>query len=392
MLGRSSAAVRSRARSGDVVVVGGGVIGLSIAYVLARSGTAVHVIDQGEPGGGASWAGAGMIAPAATRPGPGPLDQLRSRSSALYPIWARELQEATGVDVGYRLCGGLDLALNDGEAEELERISKVWTEQGVEYEWLDASQAREFEPGLGPACVRVAALPGKAQVRNPRLLRALAGACTELGARISAHERVVDFTIQGDAVSAVATESGPIACGTLVMAAGARSGGLLERLGIRLPTPPIKGEIVLLREDEPRLSRILEHGKRYLVPRGDGLVLAGATEVDAGFDSAPTAGGALELLDEAIRLSPGLAEAKVERAWAGLRPGSLDGLPTIGWSGRHRNVLIATGHFRGGIQLAPATAEAVLDLIEGGPMRVDVLGLGPDRAVVRSSESPAFRS
>ncbi len=168
-------------------------------------------------------------------------------------------------------------------------------------------------------------------------------------------------------------------CGLVVMAAGAWSGPLLEDLGVRVPTPPLKGQIVLLKGDRPLLGRVVEHGKNYLVPRDDGRVLVGATEEDAGFDTRTTPGSHASLLDEALRLCPILSQAEVEATWAGLRPGSVDTRPYIGPAPGFENLIVATGHKRAGLQLAPATAELVADLVLGRPPRLDLTPFRPDR-------------
>jgi glycine oxidase len=166
---------------------------------------------------------------------------------------------------------------------------------------------------------------------------------------------------------------------------------LLDGLGVSAPTPPVKGQIVLLKGDRPLLRRIVEHGPRYLVPREDGRVLVGATQEDAGFDTRATPRGVRDLLDEALRLCPVLAEAEVEKAWAGLRPGSIDTRPYIGLVPGLSNVVVATGHMRAGLQLAPATAEVVTDLVLGRPPQIDLAGYRIGREPV-APEGEAFRS
>src|SRR6185369_15330392 len=159
-------------------------------------------------------------------------------------------------------------------------------------------------------------------------------------------------------------------CGCVVVAAGAWTAGLLGGLGLRVSTPPVKGQIVLLRTEPPLLRRIVEHGTNYLVPRDDGRVLIGSTEEDAGFDTRPTPTAVRDLIDEALRLCPGLAAADVERAWAGLRPGSLDARAYLGFAPGFRNLIVAAGHKRSGLQLAPGTAQVIADLVVGRQPRI----------------------
>jgi glycine oxidase len=384
-------------RSSDVVIVGGGVIGLSIAYALAREGIAPTVLDRREPGREASWAGAGLIPPigdrdaANPRATANPLVALRSWSARLYPDWASALLDETGVDPGYRRTGGVDVARTDREDEALRAAAGQWRAEGIAFERIPPGDYARVEPALDPELRSVYFLPDRAQVRNPRLLRALKEAVEGRGAVVEPHRGAEGFVIRGGRVAAVRTGAGEIPCGLAIVAAGAWSGGLLEPAGVRAPTPPIKGQIVLLKADRPLLRRVVEHGKNYLVPRDDGRVLVGATEEDAGFDITPTALGARELLDEALRLCPVLGRAAVEATWAGLRPGSVDTRPYIGTAPGRENLIVATGHKRAGLQLAPATAELVADLVLGRPPRLDLAPFRPDRTP-DPTDTDAFRS
>jgi len=202
---------------------------------------------------------------------------------------------------------------------------------------------------------------------------------------------VTKFRCEGERIIAVQTANGLIPCGQVVMAAGAWSGGLLSDVGVRLATPPLKGQIVLFRSEPSRLRRIIERGKNYLVPRDDGRILMGATEEDAGFDTRSTSVAIRDLIDEAIFLCPSLATAEVEKCWAGLRPGSLDTRPYIGRVPEVANLIVATGHKRAGIQLAPATAEVVTDLVLDRTPRIDLTHFAPNRAA-GPVDDPAFRS
>lgn len=376
----------------DVVIVGGGVIGLSVAYRLARDGVAATVLDRREVGREASWAGAGLIPPNTVRVRTNPTVDLRSWSAVLYPEWSAALRDETGIDNGYRRTGGVDVAWTEAEALDLRSAAGRWRAEGVVFECLAPGDFTRVEPALGPGLRAAYFLPDRAQVRNPRHLRALAAAAAARGAVFRPGEPVVGFETAGGRVTAVHTAAGPVACGTLVLAAGAWTGGLLDGLGVRAPTPPLKGQIVLLRSDRPLLRRIVEHGKKYLVPRDDGRILVGATEEDAGFDTRATPRGVRDLLDEALRLCPVLATAEVESAWAGLRPGSLDSRPYIGSVPGYANAFAATGHKRAGLQLSTATAEVVADLVIGRPPRVDLAPFRLDREPASGDDDEAFRS
>jgi glycine oxidase len=382
------------AESRDVVIVGGGVIGLSIAYALAREGIRPTVLDRRELGREASWAGAGLIPPIAEHipANPNPMVGLRSWSARLYPDWSGALREETGIDTGYRRTGGVDVAWNDREDQALRAAAGQWRAEGIAYERLAPGDYARIEPALNPELKAVYFLPDRAQVRNPRLLRALIEAASRRGACLKPWHGVEGYAIHdGRRVESIRTSAGTIPCGLVIVAAGAWSGPLLETIGVRVPTPPVKGQIVLLKGDRPLIGRVVEHGKNYLVPRDDGRVLVGATEQDAGFDTRSTFEATRGLLDEARSLCPILGRAEVEATWAGLRPGSIDSKPYIGRVPGFDNLIVATGHKRAGLQLAPATAELVADLVLGRPPRLDLGPFRPDRPPDRMGED-TFRS
>jgi glycine oxidase len=378
-------------KSSDVVIVGGGVIGLSIADALARAGLSSTVLDRRELGREASWAGAGLIPPVAERVVENPLAALRSWSARLYPDWAAALQAETGIDTGYRRTGGVDVAWTVSEDQALKSAAGQWRAEGIACERLAPADFARVEPALNPELEAVYYLPDRAQVRNPWLLRALMAAVSRRGVRLKAWHSVEGYSLRGRRIEAVRTSAGELRCGLLIVAAGAWSGPMLQAIGVRVPTPPLKGQIVLLRGQPPLIGRIVEHGKHYLVPRDDGRVLVGATEHDAGFDTRPTLVDTRGLLDEALRLCPILRQAEVEATWAGLRPGNVDGKPTIGPAPEFDNLIIATGHKRAGLQLAPATGELVADLVLGRPPRLDIGPFRPDREP-GSLGDDAFRS
>ena len=377
--------------SSDVVIVGGGVIGLSIAYRLGAEGVAATLLDRREIGREASWAGAGLIPANTERLRTSPTVELRSWSAVLFPEWSAALREETGIDNGYRRTGGVDVAFSPDEEHELKATAGRWRTEGIVFERLAEADFHRVEPALGPGLRAAYFLPDRAQVRNPWHLRALALAAARRGALLRPGQAALGFETAGGRLTAVKTTGGRLPCGVLVIAAGAWSGGLLDGLGVSAPTPPVKGQIVLLKGDRPLLRRIVEHGPRYLVPREDGRVLVGATQEDAGFDTRATPQGVRDLLDEALRLCPVLAEAEVEKAWAALRPGSIDTRPYIGLVPGLSNVIVATGHKRAGLQLAPATAEVVTDLVLGRPPQIDLSGYRIGREPV-AAEGEAFRS
>jgi len=376
----------------DVVIVGGGVIGLSIAYALAREGIASTVLDRRELGREASWAGAGLIPPVTEiRPESlHPTVRLRSWSAELFAAWSAALREETGIDNGYRRSGGVDVAWTELEEQVLRATAGRWRMEGIVHERLAPDDFLQVEPALNPEIRLVYFLPDRAQVRNPWHLRALAAAASSRGARLEPWQPVDRLEIQGDRITAVRTGAGKLSCRWVIVAAGAWSGGLLRDAGVEAPTPPLKGQIVLLRHDRLLLRRIVEHGKNYLVPREDGRVLIGATEEDAGFDTRATPAAVRDLLSEALRLCPVLGQAEIEKSWAGLRPGSIDTKPYVGLAPGYRNLVVASGHKRAGLQLSPATAELVADLVVGRTPRLDLSPFRLDREPDSSDDT--FRS
>lgn len=375
----------------EVVIVGGGVIGLSIAFELAGAGRRCTVLDQGPLGRAASWAGAGIVAPGACRPTDHVDAPLRTRGALLHARWSEVLRAETGLDNGYRRCGGLDVAFDDAECAELEESVALWQAEGIAFERLERGDSQRVEPGLNPAVRLAYFVPDRAQIRNPWHLRALAIACERRGVTLRPGCPALGFETHGERVLAVQTPQGSIGCEQVVVSAGAWSEGLIDRLGLRLPTPPVRGQIVLLRTPRPVLRRIVELGPRYLVPREEGRVLVGSTEELAGFEARTTPGAVRDLIDLALHLCPALADAEVERAWAGLRPGNPDGRPTIDRAPGLSNLYLAAGHKRSGLQLSPGTAELVADLMLGRPTRIDPAPYRLDRPRDTASR-PAFRS
>jgi len=375
----------------DVVIVGGGVIGLSVAYVLASEGVSCAVLDRDEMGRAASWAGAGIIAPPANRPPADPATALRSLSARLHEDWSARLKDETGIDNGYRRCGGLDVAMNSREEAELQPYCRLWDDEGIAFERLDGAALRGLEPGLSDEVAAGYHLPDRAQIRNPRHLRALKAACQRKGVTLLESQTVTSFRQDAGRVLAVDTPDRAIRCGWVVLCAGPWTEALARTIAVDIATPPVKGQIVLFHSERPLLSRIVEHGADYLVPRNDGHILMGATEESVGFDLRTTPDAERALVAHAHRLLPALKTAEIVTTWTGLRPGNLDGNPTIGLASGYENVVLATGHRRAGIQLSPGTAHVVADLILGRPERFDLRPFRPGRPPT-PARADAFRS
>ena len=349
----------------DVVVVGGGVIGLSVAYELARDGLGVTVLDRGELGREASWAGAGILPPGAPQAPADGMTRLAALSHRLWPEWARELQDRTGIDNGFNRCGGLGFV---GDPVELDREIAAWQAIDVEAKPLPGDELHAAEPRVADRwrdCTYE--LPALAQVRNPRHLKALIAACSQLGVQLCPGQPAVEIEREGGVPSAVRTPTGRVVCGNVVIAGGAWSGSFANPSGARIPVEPVRGQIVLLRTEPQSLQRVLELGPRYVVPRADGRVLIGSTEERVGFLKGNTAEAVRDLIDFGIGLVPSLAASRFERAWSGLRPRGLDGRPLIGRLPDDEHTIVATGHFRGGLNLSPATGRVVAQLVTGRP-------------------------
>jgi glycine oxidase len=369
----------------DVLILGGGVIGLTTALRLADAGAAVTLLDQGDLGRAASWAGAGIIPPGDPARARSPYDRLRALSSSLYPGLSQELRERTGIDNGYVVCGGWQFFAPDEAVPEGE-----WREEGIACEEFEPWRLAEAAPGLTPPPGRAFYLPGTAQVRNPRHLKALIAACGRAGVRLRPGCAARRLDIRSERVVGVEMDDEALSTGRVLIAAGAWSEALLAQAGWRPGVRPVRGQIALLDTGRPGTRPIVEVGKRYLVPRPDGKVLAGSTEEEVGFDARPTAGGVEGLLRFAVAVMPSLVDATPERCWAGLRPGSPDGMPFLGPVPGVGSLFVAAGHFRAGIQLSPATAEimAALLLDRAPPLPADDFRLG--RPVVPTQA--AFRS
>jgi glycine oxidase len=370
----------------DVLIVGGGVIGLTTAYFLAtRAGAKVAVFDRGRFGQEASWAGAGIIPPGKPATARSSFEWLRAISGSMIANLSDELRAAVGVDNGYRECGGVELTSH----EPID--TAAWTREGFEWSECTGAQLRRIEPALGPVKGPAYFVPQMAQIRNPRHLQALVAAAATRGVELRPGVPVFGFERDGRRIIALYTAEGRRCHDQYLICAGAWTDTLLASLGCRINTRPIRGQIALLRTAKPVLRRIVLMGKRYLVPRDDGRVLVGSTEEDAGFDASTTASAIGELLRFATELVPILGHAVVERCWAGLRPGNEDGLPTLGRVPGFDNLWVAAGHARMGLQLSAVTAQVMTEALAGRPSRISLDPFRPGRVPGPTVGSP-FRS
>ncbi len=353
--------------SSDVIVVGAGLIGLASAWELAGRGHAVTVVERETPGCGATRVAAGMLAPIGELDfGEPELLLMNLRSRELYPGFVAAVEEATGLDTGYRHTGALHVALDRDEAGELRRILELQQRHGLESNWLGPMAARELEPGVSSSLAGAVLVEEDAVVDPRALVEALKAGLTEAGVRIET-ATVTGLSLTDGRADGVETSAGTLFAKTVLAAPGAEA-GVAEWLpeAVRPPVRPVKGQVVELRgsAESPAFERILGSERVYIAPRPDGRVILGATVEEMGFDRRVTGGGVHEMLREAYRLLPDVAEMEFLGATAGLRPGTPDNLPVIGRTGI-AGLILATGHYRNGILLAPVTARAVADLVDG---------------------------
>ncbi|MFM9059381.1 MAG: NAD(P)/FAD-dependent oxidoreductase [Planctomycetaceae bacterium] len=371
----------------DCCIIGGGVVGLSIARELAGRGLSVRVVARGHVRDTTSWAAAGILPPAPTWPGMPPGDAFTAWSDGLLRAWARDLLAETGIDVGLRECGGLHVAATATALGRLREDADRWGTEGARCEWLDAAALAECEPACAGAVatgrlVGGFLLPEEQQIRPSRLLDALARSCAQRGVVVTTGD-VTGIDVGGGGVRGVEVHAagGPetVRAATYVLAAGAWTESLAVPLGLAIETRPIRGQIVMLRLPRQVLGRVVTRGLDYLVPREDGRLLVGSTLEDVGFDAATTADTVARLRGVARDLLGAAADAPVERVWAGLRPGSVDGVPTIGRVPGVGNAVVAAGHFRAGIHQSAGTAVLVADIVTGRTPALDVAPFAADR-------------
>ena len=352
----------------DVVVVGGGAVGLGVAWRCAAAGAAVKVFDA-SGGRGATWAAAGLLAPVTeVHYGEEPLLALNLESSRRYPSFVAELEEASGIDTGYLRCGTLMVALDADENRALDELHAFQRSLGLQAQRLTGREARADEPGLAPGVRGGILVEGDHQVDNRALLVALRRACERAGVDIVA-DTVKGIEVSGDRVEAVTTGAeGLVPCRRVVLAAGSWSASIEGLPPDAVPAVrPVKGQLLHLRGPAPLARRNLRGVDAYLVPRPDGRLVVGATVEERGWDTSVTAGAVLELLRAAYELLPGTAELELTETVAGLRPGSPDNAPLIGPTGVD-GLLLATGHYRNGVLLTPVTADAIAALVAGRPL------------------------
>ena len=375
----------SEPRQFDVAVVGGGVIGLSIAWEMAQdAGCNVALIDIERVGRRASWAGAGILPPSTLDKARHAIEQLAAISFQQHPIWARELLEETGIDTGFRQCGAVFIGRTAGEMAALHGQCEEWRETDVRADELSTQQLIELVPALSERADSIRKsiyVPEEAQIRNPDHLRALRAGCELRGVQI--FEQVGEVQMQSDAIrgrNRICLGDGTtLEPGQICIAAGVWSETLLKQFDVSISTVPVRGQMLLFKLPEPIFTPIIYEGTRYIVPRDDGHVLAGSTLEQAGFDESTTKQGIADLMEFANGLFAELNESTLVDSWAGLRPASFDGMPYIGRVPGTWHVLAATGHFRNGLLLSTGTAKMIAQLMVGRRTSFDLMPFRIDR-------------
>ena len=367
----------------DALIVGAGAIGLACAWRASERGLRVRVLEREAPGAGASGVAAGMLAPVGEATwGEDELLALALASHSRWPRFAADLGAAAGREVGYLDLGALHVALDRDEAEDLRRRFELMRSLDLDAEWLRPRAARALEPGLSPQGNGAVHAPHEAAIDPRELVAALRAAAERSGVEVETGAEVVEPIVDRDALAGVRTADGAEHRAVrTVLAAGAWSGraGWLPEAA-RPPVRPVKGQILTLRgpAPEPVCGRIVVTERIYIVPRADGRLIVGATVEEIGFDTRITAGGVHELLREAYRALPDIAELELVETIAGLRPGTPDNAPLLG-AGELPGLVYATGHFRNGILLAPVTADAVAAILAGEDPDADLTAFAPSR-------------
>ncbi|MCS6925285.1 MAG: glycine oxidase ThiO [Candidatus Binatia bacterium] len=352
------------ATTADVVVIGGGVIGVSIAYALAGQRQRTFLVEKGQPGQEASAAAAGILAVASGRSKRGPMYQLKRASQELYPAFVRELEERTGIDIEYQTAGVLDLIRTDEDEKKYRKLYELRQEQGHAASWLTAEEVRRLEPSLAPDVRGAVHFPGDHHLHNGKLAEAWARAAVQRGVTVLAGTTVNEARLSHGRVTEVRIGDEWVGVGTVVIAAGAWSRQVGALFGLTIPVEPAKGQMIAVYA--PQLRSVISWGEHYLVPRKDGEVIIGSSVEFVGYNKDVTLEMLQAFIHRSTTLVPAISKVPLRRFWAGLRPYSPTRRPILGRAPGVDNLVLATGHHRNGIVLAPITGRLICELITTG--------------------------
>lgn len=348
----------------DAIVIGGGVVGCSIAYYLAKSGVKVTLLERGQIGMEASNAASGVLSSPLFK-SDDPYSRLSTESLRMFRELAVELQETCGVEIEFARCGEIGLALTEEEATEYQGLAMKVSEAGGSARWMDFESLHDYEPAVGPEVLGGFYMPEVCRVNNQRLSLAFARSAEWQGAKVRTSTEVVGLVRSGLTITGVRLADDEIFADAVILAAGPWTRVLAEEVGGNIPVRPVRGLNLNLQPEGRSINSIIHGSWGLLVPRADGSVIAGATVEEVGFDSRVTAGAVQDILDVVTRLVPSLRNARLNWALAGLRPGSPDDAPMLGRVPGWEGLLVATGHYRNGILLSPITGRLIADLING---------------------------
>lgn len=385
-------------KSYDVVVVGAGLIGTSIACELASQKIRVALLDRQHPGREASWAAAGMLSPGPDAPEALPLVPLAKESFRLYPDFVSSIEENSGKFASFTREGTLEIFANPGGSTKRDKLLGQYAELGLAAELISTASARAAEPALSADANAIAWLPGEATVDPRLLIDASLAAAKNRGVDLLTSQEVTSVLAEAGRSIGVVASGQKIAAKHVVIAAGSFCGSIGEdasRGGIEIaryaPTRPVRGQMIAMRSNKVQLKKVLRSERGYLVPRADGRIIAGSTLENAGFARDTTPEGLRTIFDAAVALVPALVDAEIVETWAGLRPGTPDQLPILGPT-EIPGLLIATGHYRNGILLAPVTAKLIRDWIVEGKTSLRADKFSPLRFSPANSRAAAAES
>ncbi|MFZ0821478.1 MAG: glycine oxidase ThiO [Candidatus Acidiferrales bacterium] len=364
-------------KSFDVIIVGGGIIGGSIAFELTQQRIRVAVFDRQTPGQEASWAAAGMLSPAPDSSDAIPLVPLARVSLDLYPEFIAAVEEASGQHAGFRPGGAIEAFFSQDAARELSTLVALHHGLGLPTEVLRVEEAHKLEPALGRDLGAAALLANEASVDNRLLTHAVLAAAEASGAEFFNECPVTDVLFAQNKCTGISVAGERANAGHVVIAAGCWA-SQIESVARYAPTRPVRGQMVAIFSEEVDIAHVIRSERGYIVPRGDGLCVAGSTLEDAGYEKRVTPGGIEKILGAVNEMAPALADAEIVETWSGLRPDTPDHLPSLGLTDIE-GLLIATGHYRNGILLSPVTAKVIAEFITEGRASINCDAYSPMR-------------